>query len=102
MTTAPPAPLPGAPLRDRLAAVPAWLWLGGMIAISFAFRAAASLSHVAPRIFPDEYIYAALGRSLPDGWLTIRGEPAGFPALLEPLLAGPLWLPARAGTPAAA
>ena len=92
MTTAPTASLSGASLRDRLAAVPTPFWLGGMIAISFAFRAAASLSHVAPRIFPDEYIYAALGRSLAEGSLTIRGEPAGFPALLEPLLAAPLWL----------
>ena len=92
MTTAPTAALTGLSLRDRLVAVPAWLWLGGMVAISFALRLATSLSHVAPRIFPDEYIYASLGRSLADGSLTIRGEPAGFPALLEPLLAAPLWL----------
>ncbi len=92
MTTAPTASLAGASLRGRVTAVPAWLWLSGLVAISFVLRVSVSLSHVAPRIFPDEYIYASLGRSLADGTLTIRGEPAGFPALLEPLLAAPLWL----------
>src|SRR5690349_5485853 len=41
--------------------------------------------------FPDEYIYSRLARSISHGSLTIRGVPAHFPALLEPLLAAPLW-----------
>ena len=43
--------------------------------------------------FPDEYIYTALSRSIaPAADPLVRGEPAHFPALLEPLLAAPLWL----------
>jgi hypothetical protein len=91
VTTAPAASLPRTQARARVASVPASLWLAGLVAVSFAARIAAAAAHVAPRIFPDEYIYAALGRSLGDGSLTIRGQAASFPALLEPLLASPLW-----------
>jgi hypothetical protein len=68
------------------------LALTGMIVASFALRVVAAVPHSTPRLFPDEYIYAALARSLAHGHLTIRGAPAHFPALLEPLLAAPLWL----------
>ena len=43
------------------------------------------------RYFPDEYIYTALSRSIAHGSLTIRGQTAHFPGLLEPLVAAPLW-----------
>ncbi len=91
MTVAPTI-LPHARTVTRIAAIPAAIWLTGLIALSFVLRVVASLGHVAPRLFPDEYIYATLGRSLGHGSLTIRGESAGFPALLEPLAAAPLWL----------
>ena len=42
-------------------------------------------------MFPDEYIYTALGRSIAHGHLQIRGAPAHFPEILQPLLAAPLW-----------
>jgi hypothetical protein len=46
-----------------------------------------------PSLFPDEYIYAALGRSLVHaGRPLIRGGSAHFPALLEPVLTAPVWL----------
>ena len=46
-----------------------------------------------PRIFPDEYLYPAVARSLGAGeGLTIRGTSAHFPALLEPMLTAPIWL----------
>ena len=90
MTVAPTA-LSRASTRERIASVPATLWLAVIVTASFAIRLVAGASHVAPRLFPDEYIYAALGRSLAHGSLTIRGEPAGFPAVLEPLAAAPLW-----------
>jgi hypothetical protein len=68
-------------------------WLSLIVATSAAARFAASLRHTSPRTFPDEYIYAALARSLAAGdGLVIRGTAARFPALLEPLLAAPLWL----------
>jgi hypothetical protein len=90
MTTAVVTPT-GSGLRARIAAVPVTAWLAGLVVASFALRVAATIGHVTPRLFPDEYIYAALGRSLGEGSMTVRGEPAAFPAFLEPLLAAPLW-----------
>ena len=53
-------------------------------------RAVASAAHPAPRYFPDEYIYTAIARALGSGAApSVRGEPARFPALLEPVLAAP-------------
>src|SRR5262249_48595784 len=40
---------------------------------------------------PDEYIYTAISRSLAHGHLAIRGETVHFPAILQPLLAAPIW-----------
>ncbi len=60
--------------------------------VSSAIRIANALAHATPRYFPDEYIYAGLARSIAHGRLEIRGAPAHFPALLEPLLAAPFWL----------
>lgn len=75
----------------RVAASPI-AWLAVAIVTSLAARLASALAHPAPRYFPDEYIYASLARSISRGSLTIRGTEAHFPALLEPLLASPLWL----------
>ena len=47
--------------------------------------------HGTPRYFPDEYIYTALGRSIAHGQLQIRGAPAHFPEILQPVLTAPLW-----------
>jgi hypothetical protein len=42
---------------------------------------------------PDEYIYSDLARSIIHGeGATVRGSSSHFPALLEPILASPLWL----------
>jgi hypothetical protein len=77
----------------RFAAIPARLTLAGIVGLSFAVRLLASLAHATPLYFPDEYIYGSLARSLATtGRLAIRGTPAHFPALLEPLLAAPFWL----------
>ena len=74
--------------------------LGLMVAISTAIRGIAATSHASPTLFPDEYIYTALARSFATtGKPLIRGHLAHFPALLEPLLAAPLW--ALAPTPLA-
>jgi hypothetical protein len=77
-------------LRERVASLPTWAVLTALVAGSMVARVAAALAHSAPRLFPDEYIYASLARSLAHGSLTIRGKPAHFPALLEPLAAAPL------------
>ena len=68
------------------------LLVGGALIAAFAGRVALAWLHTTPNYFPDEYLYAALGRSFGsfDG-ATIRGGAAHFPALLEPLLAAPAW-----------
>ena len=46
-----------------------------------------------PALFPDEYIYASIGRSIADsGRPLIRGGSAHFPALLQPIVTAPAWL----------
>lgn len=62
-----------------------------VVATSFAVRVVASAAHPAPAYFPDEYLYTAIARSLGAGHApSVRGAPAHFPALLEPILAAPL------------
>ncbi len=69
------------------------LWVGLVVAGSFVARLAATWRHTSPRVFPDEYLYVAVARSLGAGdGLTVRGAPAHFPALLEPILTAPIWL----------
>ena len=76
--------------QARAIARPAWV-LGTMIVASTVVRAAIASAHSTSRYFPDEYIYTALSRSIAHGSLTIRGNVAHFPGLLEPLVAAPLW-----------
>lgn len=73
-------------------ALPAWVCVLAVVAGSAALRMVAVASQPIPRLLPDEYIYASLARSIADGRLSIRDEPARFPALLEPLLAAPFSL----------
>jgi hypothetical protein len=86
-------PVPRPDAFARVAAVPARLVLAGIVAVSFLARFVAALGHSTPLYFPDEYIYSAIARSFAEhGHLLIRGEPAHFPAMVEPLLASPFWL----------
>ena len=79
--------------RTGLLAVPARLALGGIVALSFAVRVVASLAHVTPYYFPDEYLYPALARGFASGHgPVVRGAVVHFPALLESLLTTPFWL----------
>jgi hypothetical protein len=83
---------PTAVTLPRVRAVPVGLALGGIVVVSFALRLAAALAHSTPLYFPDEYIYGTIARSIAtSGKLAVRGMPAHFPALLEPLLAAPFW-----------
>lgn len=90
-THAPTAAVTRPMLRSRVRMTTAPFALAVMVTVAFVVRTVASVGHSVPRLFPDEYIYAALSRSLAHGSFTIRGEPAAFPAFLEPLLAAPLW-----------
>ncbi len=62
-----------------------------LVVASAAVRSVFAVRHPVPRFFPDEYIYAALGRAIGHGNLQIRGTTAHFPAILEPVLAAPFW-----------
>ena len=45
-----------------------------------------------PSVFPDEYLYSQLGQSLATtGKLEVRGVPAHFLPVLEPILTAPVW-----------
>jgi hypothetical protein len=75
---------------DKQAKVAA-LALAALIATSAVLRSLLAFQAATPRYVPDEYIYAALGRSIAHGHIAIRGVTAHFPALLEPILAAPAW-----------
>ncbi|HXH98037.1 MAG TPA: hypothetical protein VNH40_12590, partial [Gaiellaceae bacterium] len=63
-----------------------------MVAIAFVLRGLVPGGSSTPRYFPDEYIYASLGRSLgAHGDLHVRGGSVHLTAVLEPLLAAPIW-----------
>ena len=63
-----------------LAAVPAWLWLAGIVAASFCGRLVLALGRATPLYFPDEYIYSSIARSLAEsGKPLIRGRPGALP-----------------------
>lgn len=71
---------------------PAWP-LAAIVAVSFVARTALAWLRATPALFPDEYIYASVGRSFAEsGHPAIRGASAHFPALLQPILTAPAWL----------
>ena len=79
-------------------AAPRWaprsaLPLAGLVAASFVARFLVALGRPTPNLFPDEYTYAQLGRSIASfGRPLVRGQLYHFPALLEPVLTAPAWL----------
>jgi hypothetical protein len=80
-------------LAQRVAAAPATLVLGLLVALSSGLRTLLAFGHAVHVYFPDEYIYSALARGFAEhGRPVIRGHAAHFPSLLEPLLASPFWL----------
>lgn len=84
----------GLSLVERVAAAPAALVLGVLVALSTGIRAIVAFGHAVHVYFPDEYIYSALARGFAEhGRPVIRGHSAHFPSLLEPILAAPFWLP---------
>lgn len=73
----------GAPYRASAA-----LALGLIVAASAVVHWLASLAHVVPYYFADEYIYFALAQGIAEnGSPVVRGSTAAFPAVLEPLQA---------------
>ncbi len=77
----------------RVAVVPAWVWLAGIVLASFGGRLLAAAGRLTPYYLPDEYIYPSLARSFAEhGRPLIRGAGVHFPALLEPIVTAPVWL----------
>ncbi len=77
----------------RIAVLPAWMWVAGIVGASFGGRLFAALGRLAPYYLPDEYIYPSLARSFAEhGRPMIRGAGVHFPALLDPILTAPVWL----------
>ena len=77
----------------RVAAVPVWVWLAGIMLASFGGRLFAAVARLTPYYLPDEYIYPSLARSLAEhGRPLIRGVVVHFPALLDPIVTAPVWL----------
>ena len=74
----------------RLRELPAWLWLGAIVAASVVVRYLLARSDPAPWIYVDEIIYSELGRSLAsDLELSIRGFGSNaygyvYPAVIAP------------------
>jgi hypothetical protein len=67
--------------------------LAGLVVVSFAVRTALAWLRSVPALFPDEYIYSSIGRSIAEsGRPLIRGGSAHFPALLQPIVTAPAWL----------
>ncbi|MHB8642622.1 MAG: hypothetical protein ACYDA3_07040 [Gaiellaceae bacterium] len=81
-------------LRTGAISVSARAVLGGIVALSAVARGIAALAHVTPYYFPDEYLYSALARGIAQGHgPVVRGAFVHFPALLQPLLTAPFWIP---------
>jgi hypothetical protein len=96
------------PIRRPLAAVTkplagagfaAWPVLASLVAVSVFVRLLVGWLRPTPIYLGDEYLYAALGRSIAEtGLPTVRGEAADFPALLQPIVTAPAWLVHDVGT----
>src|SRR5919204_632511 len=82
--------VPAARVAPRLS--PAFA-LGSLVAVSFVARLAFAWVRATPNRYPDEYLYAELGRSFAHSGLPlVRGHLTNFPAVLMPLLTAPAWL----------
>lgn len=67
--------------------------VAAIVALSSLLQTVLAWRRPTPGYFPDEYMYAELGRSLLEtGTPLVRGESAHFLPLLYPLLTAPAWL----------
>jgi hypothetical protein len=79
-------------LADRLARVPAWAWLVGIVAVSAVVRYVLGRGTPAPWIMVDELIYSELAKSLADsGRFLVRGEATAAYGIVYPTLIAPAW-----------
>jgi len=77
---------------DRLRAVPAWAWLGGIVLASFALRAWLAREMVSPFILTDELTYSQLARSFADsGRFLVNGQATSGYGVVYPILISPAY-----------
>ena len=75
------------------------LTLGAIVLLGTVVNAVLASTLATPGLFPDEYLYSQLGRSLATtGGLTVRGVDPHFLPVLAPVLNAPLWLVHDLGT----
>jgi len=80
------------PTRSRLARVPIWAWLVGLVVLSALFRYGLSRRVVAPWIMVDELIYSELAKSFAQsGHFLIRDVHHGAYGVVYPVLIAPAW-----------
>ena len=79
-------------VRSRALAVPAWVWLAGIVVISLAVRIALARRIVAPWIMIDEVVYSELAKSFAnDGQFLVRDVPSHGYGFVYPVLLAPAW-----------
>jgi hypothetical protein len=81
-------------LRTRIAALPTWIFLGGIFAVSTLYRLVYALRDPAPWMFTDELGYSELAKSFgTTGKFALRGvEGTGGFAVLYPVLIAPAYV----------
>ena len=72
--------------------VPAWVWLAGLVLLSFGLRLALSRHFPSPWIFNDELTYIERTRSfVEEGSFDVRGEQIGGLSRVYPVLLAPAY-----------
>ncbi len=81
-----------AAVRARALGVPAWLWVGAVVACSAGVRIALGRQIAAPWIMVDELVYSELAKSFAaGGHFEIRGVPSTGYGFVYPALIAPAW-----------
>jgi hypothetical protein len=81
-----------AAVRARAVAVPAPVWLAGIVVSSAAIRIALGRRIVAPWIMVDELVYSELAKSFAaHGTFLVRGVPSHGYGFVYPVLIAPAW-----------
>jgi len=78
--------------RARAVALPAWVWLAGIVVVSAVVRAALAHRIVAPWIMVDELVYSELAKSFAaHGHFLVRSVPSHGYGFVYPVLIAPAW-----------
>jgi hypothetical protein len=79
-------------VRNRVRAVPAWAWLGALVAVSTLVRFAFARHMVGPWIMIDEIVYSELAKSFAaTGHFAVREAPTGGYGVVYPVLISPAY-----------